>query len=651
MESNFSDIFTEWSKAPNDHQREALWRDLKRGRWLAACRSAVDQFAAPPSELLEAFERVDPAAAELARSFVACANMAHDAITLTTAPPESLANRAGDLVSAAASLLGAVAHVDGAAKILDQHWPSEDIGPAALAERALALVAPASHPSAFQRDLIYDLLGEPLAASRELVVNILLTGGRGEVAALRLERVDPGQRELYPAPTCAFLPNSEFTEATLIACEYIQQRSLWPAQSDIRWSIERRGQEKLPSQIAGASAGFAIALGMAKLLAGRDDRLARLDLTGVAYTAAFTRDGNLQPIGQGFDKLLAAARERSLPRIHTVVVAAEQRPDIERIDRTLLDAGPSREFRVIAAARFDEAVDQLLADGETRWGQILDCSDELQPNPHFIQRKWASEAMSRFFAQQHGGYFLIVGAAGTGKSALVADFIRKRPQPVYHFIRKGKGYQDDPYHIFTSLIAQLRQKYVLPSSPSQLYGGEMERRDPAEAKAVEFYELLRKLSGTLSEKEPEVIWLDGLDEAYGPLSRLPGVALPGALRAKLPDHIYMVLTSRPGEHLTWLGNPKVCTQLDLHGGAGSNSQEVREYFELRNREERLELPGPLLDEAVRKSDGNFLYAVHVIDWLKGMPPAERTIDKVPDGLRGLMAAELEAMVAAWAAQG
>lgn len=52
--------------------------------------------------------------------------------------------------------------------------------------------------------------------------------------------------------------------------------------------------------------------------------LKELDLSGVAVAAAVDPDGSLQPVGGMFEKLLAAAREKSLPRIHTVIVAPHQ---------------------------------------------------------------------------------------------------------------------------------------------------------------------------------------------------------------------------------------------------------------------------------------------------------------------------------------
>ena len=50
----------------------------------------------------------------------------------------------------------------------------------------------------------------------------------------------------------------------------------------------------------------------------------RLNLSGVAVTAAVDERGALHPVGGEFEKLLAAARERSFPRVHTVVVAKDQ---------------------------------------------------------------------------------------------------------------------------------------------------------------------------------------------------------------------------------------------------------------------------------------------------------------------------------------
>jgi len=365
--------------------------------------------------------------------------------------------------------------------------------------------------------------------------------------------------------------------------------------------------------------------------------LKKLNLSGVAITAAISPDGSLQKVGGNYEKLLVSSQERSLPRIHTVIVAEAQRKDIERIDPNLLRDDPHAEFRVICAPTFARAVELLQTDAETRWGEILDCTTELGDHPVLVGREWLSARVQAFLEGHKSGYLLIAGTPGIGKSAFVADMIRTQNVPVYHFIKKGRGNWDNPDAFLKSLTAQLRRKYVLPRTEAE------EKQSPDE----ELYTVLQRVSRELSDGEMEIIWLDGLDEAYGETARFAGTALPGPLRERLPDGLFFVLTSRPGEHLNWLADPSLCEPIDLDEEITENEADVRAYFEARNREEGLELPAAFIDEAVRRSENNFLFAVKLIEELRALEPEERTVDRIPVGLRGWMVKQLEYVVDRW----
>src|SRR5437867_1207715 len=98
--------------------------------------------------------------------------------------------------------------------------------------------------------------------------------------------------------------------------------------------------------------------------------LSHLNISGVATTAAIGVDGRLAEVGSDFDKLLAAARDRSVPRVHTVIVAKSQPTDHlagfikDRHEQILRD--PSAQFHVIKADTLEDAVDLLELDSGTR---------------------------------------------------------------------------------------------------------------------------------------------------------------------------------------------------------------------------------------------------------------------------------------------
>lgn len=372
-----------------------------------------------------------------------------------------------------------------------------------------------------------------------------------------------------------------------------------------------------------------------------------LTLSGVAFTAQVQPDGTLHPIGGEYQKLSKAAFQHSFPRIHTVVVAKDQPlampglvPDRQN-PQILTD--PHADFHVIRAGTVAEATALLAVDAQTRWGDIIDCAQELRDHPNLVGREWLKERVQKFThdGQRYSGYFLISGEPGAGKSAFVADRLRAQEFPVYHFIKKGRGAWDNPDAFFRSLTAQLRRKYLLPPTDVE------KKLSSYEKFAEELYAVLQRVSSSLTKGQRELLWLDGLDETYGPTGRFAGVALPGPLHARLPAGIFCVLTSRPGEHLNWLADPALCEAVRLEDEGTANAADLRAYFEACNRAEGLGLSTEFIAEAVRRSENNFLFAVLLVKDLRALKPEERIPDRIPAGLRGWMVKQLEYVVDTW----
>ena len=286
----------------------------------------------------------------------------------------------------------------------------------------------------------------------------------GVVADLTLERLPDGTGSLYPIPELGFVyRDAHWRRAERQAYEYVQ-RTVSPPAWDVRWRLARRDQKPLPPTLQGDSLGAALALGLTKLAGGLKD----LSLEGVSITAAIDGHGTLSPVGGEFAKLLAAARERSLPRLHTVLVAEAQRGDVERIDASLLRDDPGAEFRVMCAATLQDATRLLTVDAETRWGDIIDCTPELNRHHDMVGRSWLREWVQAFVDSHSSGYLLLTGGPGIGKSAFVAAQVRQRPSPtVSHFIKRGMGNWDEPEAMLRSLTAQLRRKYALPQTDTE----------------------------------------------------------------------------------------------------------------------------------------------------------------------------------------
>ena len=195
-----------------------------------------------------------------------------------------------------------------------------------------------------------------------------------------------------------------------------------------------------------------------------------VNLSGIAIMAAVDAEGGLHKVGNEFEKLLAVARERSVPRIHTVVVAEAQRGDI---DPSLLADDPHAELRVICAGTMAEAITQIKVDADTRWGkEIIDCTLEIERHKDFVGRHWLQARVQTFIDTHTSGYLLLTGRPGVGKSAFVAAQVRQDLEPVVrHFIKRDMPQWDDPEAILRSLTAQLRRKSMpcLRQSPQAAY--------------------------------------------------------------------------------------------------------------------------------------------------------------------------------------
>src|SRR6185436_13305217 len=204
------------------------------------------------------------------------------------------------------------------------------------------------------------------------------------------------------------------------------------------------------------------------LLASSLRHLRTLNLAGLALTAQVQPDGTLQPVADAFDKLLAVANEKSLPRIHTVVVARDQ--SLDHFNLTPVNQSPHvfkvpyADLHLLRAQSLAEAVELLAVDMQTRWGSI-DCSLP-PPNPSFAGRQHLLAAVHAFIRRQASGYLVIASGMGKGKTAFMAELIytalTQGEAPVYHFIGYHPSGSGKLHNIAACLYSRLRRKYAFP---------------------------------------------------------------------------------------------------------------------------------------------------------------------------------------------
>ena len=360
-------------------------------------------------------------------------------------------------------------------------------------------------------------------------------------------------------------------------------------------------------------------------------RIAALNLEGIAITAGIEPDGELAPVAAGFDKMLAAAQMRSLPRVHTILAhPAANLPE--------LAAGPAETLRSLSARTLDEAVTLLLTEQNTRWGAIPEYGSIFRQHRNLVGRGWLRQKVSAAVElaltdPSAPPYILITGGPGTGKTAFVADQVSpsKDRGAVYHFIRRGLG-QDDPDRMLASLAAQLLRVHALPA-----WNGEK-----AALPAAVFAQTLERLAASLHEGERQLIWIDGLDEAFGPLGAYHGAALDRLLPLDgLPPGVILVMTSRGDGPLDWLDDVQRFHRIDLDQNRQANLADIREYLGRQSRDLDLNLESGLLDQLAQASEGCFMAAVRYLNPAGNRAALEARIAEwrlrpynIPTGLEG-----------------
>ena len=179
------------------------------------------------------------------------------------------------------------------------------------------------------------------------------------------------------------------------------------------------------------------------------------------------------------------------------------------------------------------------------------------------QRGFVDDRISRFVGREtemqalqaridgklaQGGYLVVTGDAGQGKSSLIAKMIDHHGQDTtaYHFVQYNSG-DDYRTSMILKIMARLTLKYNLPRFYTD--------SDAYPRLSGNFPLALNEVA---SKGGQEVIYIDGIDQLINGVASEQGF---GFLPATLPDGIVIVIGTRPGSTTDEL-NPIIGT-LDL----------------------------------------------------------------------------------------
>ena len=249
---------------------------------------------------------------------------------------------------------------------------------------------------------------------------------------------------------------------------------------------------------------------------------------------------------------------------------------------------------------------------------------------HFVGRDFIFEAIDEPLkgGEFRSGYILIRGEPGIGKTALLAQLVKTRGY-VHHFNIAPQGIRSTRAFL-ANVCAQLIVRYQLnhPTLP------------PEATEDSAFLSQLLNEATTKTNGEPVVVLVDALDEAedVGLAAGANRLYLPQVL----PEGVYFVLTSR--EQIDYRLDVRRREDLYLRDDDPQNLDDVRTYVRgfLASHPEMDERIGAwevdseeFLKLITDKSQGNFMYLVHVLEDIRSGALSPTTIDCIDDLPKGL----------------
>ncbi|MDF5730333.1 MAG: ATP-binding protein [Rhizonema sp. PD38] len=151
----------------------------------------------------------------------------------------------------------------------------------------------------------------------------------------------------------------------------------------------------------------------------------------------------------------------------------------------------------------------------------------------FVGREFVFTAIHEFLHRYNRGYFTIVGAPGSGKSAIIAKYVTENPQVFYYNAQvEGKNQADEFIRdVCTQIVETLDLQSLHPLPDNPIEGSWF------------LSLLLQKMSDRLEPNQRLIIAIDAL-HTVNANCQSPGSNL-FYLPRYLPDRVYFLLTRRP----------------------------------------------------------------------------------------------------------
>jgi hypothetical protein len=287
--------------------------------------------------------------------------------------------------------------------------------------------------------------------------------------------------------------------------------------------------------------------------------------------------------------------------------------------------------------RYLIAIDRLPHDRLSFW-------EELTAENDFVGRNWLMERLEAWLVGGKGRCFLIEAEPGAGKTALVAELIRRNPGDrilAYHFCSSKDKDTTKSRRFVRSLAAMLcgtvpEYRERLRSSEDLVHA----LTNDNEAERMLWQGVLQPLRG-LGMGGARCIVVDALDEAVNEPNR--EISVPQLLSQALdqfPPWLKLIATTRRDQQV--LTQFQGVDQCFLGASIDAQQQDLRQYVESRFAQPELRKQCPNEAERLRiakaiaeHSEGNFQYAAMVLDELRDGKLALDDINHLPPGLSKL----------------
>jgi AAA ATPase domain len=251
----------------------------------------------------------------------------------------------------------------------------------------------------------------------------------------------------------------------------------------------------------------------------------------------------------------------------------------------------------------------------------------------FVGRDFIFQALDQLLQDPDfsSGYILIRGEPGIGKTALLSQLVKTRGY-VHHFnitlqnIRSTRTFLEN-------VCAQLIVRYELDHATLP----------PEATQDSAFLSQLLTEAAQKAGDQPVVVLVDALDEAedVGVATTANRLYLPPVL----PEGVFFVMTSR--EQMDYRLDVDRREDLYLRDDDPQNLEDIRNYVRNFLQAHQADMAGRIaawnvdadafVELITDKSQGNFMYLVHVLNDIRTGRLSPETIDNIQDLPRGLRA--------------